>query len=243
VAVDVAKHDSATGPFTKAVIDADQLDRILGAERYFNESAERTSLPGVSTGLAWTAAGGDLLFIEATRMGGKGSLILTGQLGDVMKESASAAMSWIRSKAVDLGVAGSIEENFLERSDIHLHFPAGAIPKDGPSAGVTITTAIVSLLTGRHVRNDTAMSGEITLRGHVLPVGGIKEKVLAAHRGGIRRVILPARNEKDLRDIPQSVRNEMEFIFAKTVDTVLQNALEGGFEFKLTSGKQPAAEA
>jgi ATP-dependent Lon protease len=197
----------------------------------------------VSTGLAWTAAGGDLLFIEATRMGGKGSLILTGQLGDVMKESAQAAMSWIRSKAVDLGIAKTAEEHFLDKSDLHIHFPAGAIPKDGPSAGVTITTAIVSLLLGRNVRADTAMSGEITLRGHVLPVGGIKEKVLAAHRGGIRRVILPARNEKDLQDIPKNVREEMEFIFAKTVDTVLENALEGGFQMKVQAATQPAAQA
>ena len=176
-------------------------------------------------------------------MGGKGSLTLTGQLGDVMKESAQAAMSWIRSKAVDLGLAASLDEHFLDKNDLHIHFPAGAIPKDGPSAGVTITTALVSLLTGRNVRADTAMSGEVTLRGHVLPVGGIKEKVLAAHRGGIRRVILPARNEKDLADIPPVVRDEMEFIFAKTVDTVLSNALEGGFTFKLSAGGVPVAEA
>ena len=243
VAVEVAKHESDE-PFTKIVVDAERLEKILGPEKYYNESAERTSLPGVSTGLAWTAAGGDLLFIEATRMGGKGSMILTGQLGDVMKESAQAAMSWIRSKAVDLGVAKNLEEHFLEKSDLHIHFPAGAIPKDGPSAGVTITTAIVSLLSGRHVRADTAMTGEVTLRGHVLPVGGIKEKVLAAHRGGVKRVILPARNEKDLQDIPKNVRDEMEFIFAKTVDTVLENALEGGFEMKTTSPvTQPAGEA
>lgn len=243
VAVEVARHNSSEGAFEKVVVDEEQLDKILGAERYFNETAERTSLPGVSTGLAWTAAGGDLLFIEATRMGGKGSLTLTGQLGDVMKESAQAAMSWIRSKSVDLGLAKSIEEHFLEKTDLHIHFPAGAIPKDGPSAGVTITTALVSLLTGRHVRADTAMTGEVTLRGHVLAVGGIKEKVLAAHRGGIRRVILPARNEKDLVDIPKNVRDEMEFIFAKTVDTVLANALEGGFEFTLSSNGSRPVEA
>ena len=243
IAVDVALTNTTEKAFDKVVVDVDSLDKILGAERYFNETAERTSLPGVATGLAWTAAGGDLLFIEATRMGGKGSLTLTGQLGDVMKESAQAAMSWIRSKAVDLGLAGSLDEHFLDKNDLHIHFPAGAIPKDGPSAGVTITTALVSLLTGRNVRADTAMSGEVTLRGHVLPVGGIKEKVLAAHRGGIRRVILPARNEKDLADIPPAVRDEMEFIFAKTVDTVLSNALEGGFSFKLSPGGVPVAEA
>lgn len=244
VAVDVAKHDESAGAFNRVTVDVSKLDDILGAERYFNETAERTSVPGVATGLAWTAAGGDLLFIEATRMGGKGSLILTGQLGDVMKESAQAAMSWIRSRAPDLGIAKDLEEHFLDKSDIHLHFPAGAIPKDGPSAGVTITTAIVSLLTGKNVRADTAMSGEITLRGHVLPVGGIKEKVLAAHRGGARRVILPARNEKDLRDIPKNVREEMEFIFAKTVDTVLENALEGGFHFRMTGDATvPRADA
>jgi ATP-dependent Lon protease len=244
VAVDVARHDATAGEFNRVVVDVSKLDDILGAERYFNETAERTSVPGVATGLAWTAAGGDLLFIEATKMGGKGSLILTGQLGDVMKESAQAAMSWIRSRAVDLGIATDLEHHFLDKSDLHLHFPAGAIPKDGPSAGVTITTAIVSLLTGKNVRSDTAMSGEITLRGHVLPVGGIKEKVLAAHRGGARRVILPARNEKDLRDIPKNVREEMEFIFAKTIDTVLENAIEGGFHFRMGDGTTvPQADA
>lgn len=239
IAVEVANHDPKKGPFEKIVVDAERLEKILGPEKYFNESAERTSLPGVATGLAWTAAGGDLLFIEATRMGGKGSMILTGQLGDVMKESAQAAMSWIRSKAVDLGVAKNLDEHFLDKSDLHIHFPAGAIPKDGPSAGVTITTAIVSLLSGRNVRADTAMTGEVTLRGHVLPVGGIKEKVLAAHRGGVKRVIMPARNEKDLADIPQNVRDEMEFIFAKTVDVVLENALEGGFVMKPVPHSQP----
>ena len=243
VAVEVAKHDADKGAFDKVVVTAEKLGEILGPEKFFNETAERTSVAGVATGLAWTAAGGDLLFIEATRMGGKGSMILTGQLGDVMKESAQAAMSWIRSKATELGIAKSIDEHFLERSDLHIHFPAGAIPKDGPSAGVTITTALVSLLTGKHVRADTAMTGEITLRGHVLPVGGIKEKVLAAHRGGIRRVLLPARNEKDLQDIPKNVREEMEFIFAKAIDTVLENALEGGFPMKTSVATQPAAQA
>jgi ATP-dependent Lon protease len=184
-----------------------------------------------------------LLFIEATRMGGKGSMILTGQLGDVMKESAQAAMSWIRSKAHEMGISKSVDEHFLEKTDLHLHFPAGAIPKDGPSAGVTITTALVSLLTARCVRADTAMTGEVTLRGLVLPVGGIKEKVLAAHRGGIRRIIMPARCEKDLVDIPKNVRDEIEFLFAKRVDEVLEWALEGGYPGKPSVGTQPAAQA
>ncbi|MCC7071793.1 MAG: endopeptidase La [Deltaproteobacteria bacterium] len=248
VAVDVANFMPATKAgdekpaFTKVVVDEERLAKMLGPEKFYNEVAERTSVPGVATGLAWTAAGGDLLFIEATRMGGKGSMILTGQLGDVMKESAQAAMSWIRSKATDLGVAKSLDEHFLEKTDLHLHFPAGAIPKDGPSAGVTITTALVSLLTGRCVRHDTAMTGEVTLRGLVLPVGGIKEKVLAAHRGGIKRIIMPARNEKDLVDIPKNVRDEMSFLFAKSVDQVLDWVLEGGYPGKSVA-TQAAAQA
>ena len=243
VAVDVASHKPTDPPFEQIVITEDRLEKILGPEKFYNETAERTAVPGVATGLAWTAAGGDLLFIEATRMGGKGSMILTGQLGDVMKESAQAAMSWIRSKAQEIGVAKNADEHFLEKSDLHLHFPAGGIPKDGPSAGVTITTAIVSLLTGRHVRADTAMTGEVTLRGLVLPVGGIKEKVLAAHRGGIKRIIMPVRNEKDLSDIPKNVRDEITFIFAKRVDEVLDAALEGGYPGKQSGVTQAPAQA
>jgi ATP-dependent Lon protease len=243
IAVEVASHKAESGPFAKVVVTEEKLAKILGPEKYYNEVAERTSVPGVATGLAWTAAGGDLLFIEATRMGGKGSMILTGQLGDVMKESAQAAMSWIRSKSMDLGIAKSVDEHFLEKTDLHIHFPAGAIPKDGPSAGVTITTALVSLLTGRCARHDTAMTGEVTLRGLVLPVGGIKEKVLAAHRGGIKRIIMPARNEKDLQDIPPNVRDEIQFIFAKKVDEVLEATLEGGFPGKASATTQPAAQA
>ncbi|MES2503531.1 MAG: endopeptidase La [Myxococcota bacterium] len=205
----------------KQVITGEKLEKILGAEKYYNEIAERTSVPGVATGLAWTAAGGDLLFIEASRMGGKGSLILTGQLGDVMKESAQTALSWIRSHAMDFGLAGKIDEHFLEKTDVHVHFPAGAIPKDGPSAGVTIITALISLLTGRKTRSDTAMTGEVTLRGLVLPVGGIKEKVLAAHRAGIKNIIMPARCEKDLVDIPANVKSDIKFIFVKKVEEVL----------------------
>jgi ATP-dependent Lon protease len=216
------------------VVTPDMLVKMLGPEKFYKEIAERTAIPGVATGLAWTAAGGDLLFIEATRMGGKGSLILTGQLGDVMKESAQTALSWIRSRALDFGLAEKLDQHFLEKTDIHVHFPAGAIPKDGPSAGVTIITALVSLLTGRRTRSDTAMTGEVTLRGLVLPVGGIKEKVLAAHRAGIKNIILPARNEKDLLDIPANVKEEIHFIFAKIVDDVLEAGLEEGHPAKKT---------
>ena len=171
----------------------------------------------MATGLAWTPVGGDILFIEATKMNGKGQLVLTGQLGDVMKESAQAALSFIRSRAKWLG----LEENFLEKTDIHVHIPAGAIPKDGPSAGVTMFVAMASLLTGKPIRNDVAMTGEITLRGLVLPVGGIKEKFLAAHRAGIKRVILPERNRKDVIEIPEQPRNEIEILFVKRMDELL----------------------
>jgi ATP-dependent Lon protease len=187
-----------------------------------SEVAERTAEPGVATGLAWTPVGGDILFIEATKMPGKGSLVLTGQLGDVMKESAQAALSFVRAKAKWLG----IEENFLDKTDIHVHIPAGAIPKDGPSAGVTMFTALASMLTGKPIRNDVAMTGEITLRGNVLPVGGIKEKMLAAHRAGIRTVLVPARNAADLEDVPRNIRDEMTIHLVKRVDEVLPLVLE-----------------
>ena len=175
----------------------------------------------MATGLAWTPTGGDIIFFEATRMPGSKGFTLTGQLGDVMKESAQAALSWVRSRAKDYG----IDDEFFAKSDIHLHIPAGATPKDGPSAGVTMATALVSLLTGRPVRKDLAMTGEITLRGQVLPVGGIKEKVLAASRNGLSTVILPKRNEADLEDVPENVRSEMNFIFAERVDDVVNAAL------------------
>ncbi len=220
VAVEVASGKVVPG--SKRVVDEKDLADMLGPEKFWNETAERTELAGVATGLAWTAAGGDILFIEATRMTGKGSLTLTGQLGDVMKESAQAALSYLRSKAEQLGIPA----NFLEKTDLHIHFPAGSIPKDGPSAGVTILTALVSLLTGIRVRSDVAMTGEVTLRGLVLPVGGIKEKVLAAHRAGIKRVIMPARCEKDLIDVPEQARKELEFVFATHMDDVLAAALE-----------------
>ncbi len=202
-------------------ITPEMLKKYLGVPKYFSEVAERTIEAGVATGLAWTAAGGDIIFIESTRMSGKKGLTLTGSLGDVMKESAQAALSYIRSRAERLG----IEPDFFEKSDIHIHVPAGAIPKDGPSAGVTIAASLSSLLTGRPVRNDVAMTGEITLRGKVLPVGGIKEKVLAARRAGITTVILPRRNESDLEDIAPEVLGEIETIFVDTVDDVLKYVL------------------
>jgi ATP-dependent Lon protease len=177
--------------------------------------------PGVAMGLAWTPTGGDLLFIEATAMKGKKGLTLTGQLGDVMKESATAALSFIRANAKKLGV----DEDFFDEHDIHVHVPAGAIPKDGPSAGVTMLTALVSLLKQKTIRKDLAMTGEITLRGQVLPVGGIKEKVLAAHRAGIKTILLPKWNEKDLVDIPQKVRDDIEFHFMEKMIDVLKIAI------------------
>ncbi len=211
----------AEGSTAKFEVEAKDVPEYLGPQKYQSEVAERTAEPGVATGLAWTPVGGDILFIEATRMPGKGSMVLTGQLGDVMKESAQAALSFVRTNARRLG----IEENFLEKQDIHVHIPAGAIPKDGPSAGVTMFTALASMLTGKPVRNDVAMTGEITLRGNVLPVGGIKEKLLAAHRAGIKRVILPERNEKDMVDVPEQARKEMEFFFVKKMDELLPLAL------------------
>ena len=211
----------AEGSTEKFVVKKEDVAEYLGPEKYISEVAERTAEPGVATGLAWTPVGGDILFIEATRMPGKGSMVLTGQLGDVMKESAQAALSFVRTNARWLG----IEENFLEKQDIHVHIPAGSIPKDGPSAGVTMFTALASMLTGKPVRSDVAMTGEITLRGNVLPVGGIKEKMLAAHRAGIKRVILPYRNEKDLIDVPEQAKNEMEFFFVKKMDELLPLAL------------------
>ncbi len=203
-------------------ITREDLLPILGAPKFENEVAMRTSIPGVATGLAWTPVGGDILFIEATRVPGSGRLILTGQLGDVMKESAQAALSIVKNRAVALG----IDPARFEKSDIHVHVPAGAIPKDGPSAGVAMFMALTSLMTDRTIRNDTAMTGEISLRGLVLPVGGIKEKVVAAHSAGIRRVMLPARNKRDYDDIPEIARKEMEFIWLDRVEQAVEAALE-----------------
>jgi ATP-dependent Lon protease len=205
-------------------ITPDILQRFLGPPKFFSEAAERTQEPGVATGLAWTPNGGDILFIESTRMNGQKGVTITGSLGDVMKESAQAALSYVRSRAGQLGIA----PDFFEKSDIHIHVPAGAIPKDGPSAGVTIAASLASLLSSRPVRSDIAMTGEITLRGKVLPVGGIKEKVLAARRAGLKAVILPRRNERDLDDIPEQARKEMQFVFVDTVDEVLSHALRDG---------------
>jgi ATP-dependent Lon protease len=202
-------------------ITTTRIEEFLGPAKYISEVAERTAEPGVATGLAWTPVGGDILFIEATKMNGKGQLVLTGQLGDVMKESAQAALSFIRSRARWLG----LDDNFLEKIDLHVHIPAGAIPKDGPSAGVTMFVAMASLLTGKPIRSDVAMTGEITLRGLVLPVGGIKEKFLAAHRAGIKRVVLPERNRKDVSEIPEQPRNEIEIIYVKRMDELLQHVL------------------
>jgi ATP-dependent Lon protease len=212
----------AEGDTAPARITPDSVTSFLGAPRFeFEELEERTRVPGVVTGLAWTPAGGDILFVEATRMPGRHTLTLTGQLGDVMKESAQTALAWVRSHAGELGLA----PDFWDRSDIHVHVPAGAIPKDGPSAGVTMTTALVSLLTERPVRPALAMTGEVSLSGRVLPVGGIKEKVLAAHRAGVRTVILPRRNEKSLvEDVPMAVREAMTFHLADSISEVLEAA-------------------
>jgi ATP-dependent Lon protease len=211
----------ASGAVDRVRIDVADVEKILGTPRFDNEVAMRVSLPGVATGLAWTPVGGDILFIEAARTPGAGRLILTGQLGEVMKESAQAALSLVKANAVAFGV----DPASFEKSDIHIHVPAGAIPKDGPSAGVAMYTALVSLLTQRTVRNDLAMTGEISLRGLVLPIGGLKEKTVAAARAGIRTVLLPARNRKDLEDIPASVRAIVEFHFVEHVDDVVRLAL------------------
>jgi ATP-dependent Lon protease len=212
----------AAGRATGVALDVAEVTTILGAARYESDVALRTSVPGVATGLAWTPAGGDILFIESSRVKGSGKLILTGQLGDVMKESAQAAVTLVKSQADRLG----IDPSQLDNVDLHIHVPAGAIPKDGPSAGVAMATSLASLLTRRTVRADVAMTGEISLRGVVLPVGGIKEKCVAASRAGIRTVILPARNRRDLEDIPESVRKRLEFVWAEKIDDVLSRALE-----------------
>ncbi|MEJ2209020.1 MAG: magnesium chelatase domain-containing protein, partial [Anaerolineae bacterium] len=205
-------------------VEADDVVDYLGKPRYYFEAADRTEIPGVATGLVWTPSGGDITFIEATLMRGKNRLTLTGKLGDVMKESAQAAVSYVRSKAEDL----HIDQNVFDESDLHIHVPAGAVPKDGPSAGVTIATALVSLFTGRPIRADVAMTGEITLRGQVLPVGGIKQKVLAAGRVGIGTVILPERNKADLEEVPEEIREKIQFVFADRVDDVFKVALSDG---------------
>jgi ATP-dependent Lon protease len=213
--------DVAEGKVTeKVVVEPARVRESLGKRRFFDESAERIDRPGVATGLTWTPAGGEIVFVEAAVVPGKGELHLTGQLGEVMKESAAAALSYLKSRAGEFG----INPELFEKRDIHVHLPAGAQPKEGPSAGVTVLTAIASILSGRVVRDDMAMTGEITLRGKVLPVGGIKEKILAAHRAGIRRVLVPARNEADLEDIPSELREEMEILLVESIDEVLKEA-------------------
>jgi ATP-dependent Lon protease len=203
------------------VVNPDDVQTWLGRARFHSEVAERTSVPGVATGLAVTGAGGDVLFVEATGMAGDSGLTITGQLGDVMKESAQIALSYVRSHAPALNVPADA----FEKRRFHVHVPAGAIPKDGPSAGVTMTTALVSLLTDRAVRPEVGMTGEITLQGKVLPIGGVKQKVLAAHRAGLTEVILPARNGPDLDDVPEAVREQMTFHLASDISEVLAHAL------------------
>jgi ATP-dependent Lon protease len=203
------------------VVDADKVEEILGIPRYAVEEAEMIPEIGVVTGLAWTATGGDLMVIEALRMPGSGRLTVTGQLGDVMRESVDAAFSYVRSRAESIGIAEDVFKEF----DVHVHLPAGAIPKDGPSAGITLTLAIASALSQRPVRRDLAMTGEVTLRGKVLEIGGVKEKVLAAYRAGLRHLIMPASNEKDLRDVPDEVKKQITFTFVATMDEVLRLAL------------------
>ena len=219
--VEVKGTNAAAAEAAPKIVVKDDLHKYLGVVKYFSDVKERTRRTGVATGLAWTAVGGDILFIEATKMRGKGALMLTGSLGDVMKESAHAALSYIRSKAKFY----EIDEESFDKFDLHVHVPAGAIPKDGPSAGVTMFTALMSLLTDRTVANDIAMTGEITLRGLVLPIGGVKEKALAAKRAGINKVILPEKNQKDLEEIPQHVRDSMQFFFVKEMDDVIKLAL------------------
>jgi ATP-dependent Lon protease len=211
----------AEGKSTRVVITMADLQSILGPKRYEPETAMRTSVPGVATGLAWTPAGGDILFVEATSVPGRGNLILTGQLGDVMKESAQAALTLVKSRAAEFG----IDTKKLQKADVHIHVPAGAIPKDGPSAGVAMFMALTSLLTGRTIRSDTAMTGEISLRGLVLPIGGVKEKVLAAIQAGIATVMLPARNNKDIEDVPEKARKQVRFVWLERVDEAIEAAL------------------
>jgi ATP-dependent Lon protease len=213
--------DIVEGKTGKVVVDRDRVSKILGPRKFDPELASRTSVPGVATGMAYTPFGGEILFIEATRMPGKGNITLTGQIGDVMKESATAAYSLIRSRATTLG----IDPRLLAESDFHIHVPAGAVPKDGPSAGVAMFTALASLMLNRPVHHDVAMTGEITLRGLVLPIGGLKEKTLAAKRAGIRRVIVPKRNEKDMVDIPPEVKKTLKFRFVENIDEVMKYAL------------------
>ena len=211
----------AEGRKTTIHVTPSEVAKYLGPPRFLPEEEREKDEVGVATGLAWTETGGDILYIEATTMKGKGGLTLTGHLGEVMKESAQAALSYVRSRAPKLG----IKEDTFGKTDIHIHVPAGAIPKDGPSAGVTMATALTSALTGRPVSKDVAMTGEVTLRGRVLPIGGLKEKTLAARRAGLKKVIIPKRNAKDLEDIPKIVKKSLQFVYADHMDEVLDEAL------------------
>uniref|UniRef100_UPI0037E8E62F lon protease homolog 2, peroxisomal n=1 Tax=Semicossyphus pulcher TaxID=241346 RepID=UPI0037E8E62F len=234
------QRDKAAPPEMPIVIDHIALKDILGPPLFEMEVSERLTLPGVALGLAWTPLGGEIMFVEASRTEGEGQLTLTGQLGDVMKESAHLAISWLRANAKTYQLTNMVGgPDPLEGTDIHLHFPAGAVTKDGPSAGVTIVTCLASLFSGRLVRSDVAMTGEITLRGLVLPVGGIKDKVLAAHRAGVKRVILPKRNEKDLEELPANVRADLDFVMAGNLDEVLNAAFDGGFPGTTSTCTQP----
>ncbi len=228
----------AEGSATKVTVDSDAVKEYLGRPKFFytEEVEERTSVAGVATALAWTPVGGDVMFIEATHMPGGRGFQITGQLGEVMQESARAALSYVRSKSAEYG----LPDDFFSKHDIHLHIPAGSQPKDGPSAGVTMATALVSLISGKPVRHDVGMTGEITLRGQVLPIGGVKEKVLAAHRAGLKTVILPRRNETDLDDVPEEIRKQIKFIFADRVDEVVNAALSPALNGKKKAGKKPA---
>jgi ATP-dependent Lon protease len=216
--------ESANGKPGRTAISERRARELLGRQPFFSETRRRTRAPGVATGLAWTPAGGDVLFIEATAYDGEGKLTITGQLGDVMRESAQAALSYVRSHLGELAPGVALE--WFTDHDIHIHIPAGATPKDGPSAGITMATALVSLITGRAVRDEVAMTGEITLTGQVLPIGGLKEKALAAQRSGVSTVIAPALNERDVEDIPQHLRNDLEFVWVEEIGEVLAVALE-----------------
>ncbi|MDP8989131.1 MAG: endopeptidase La, partial [Acidobacteriota bacterium] len=237
-----AQADKATKkketPFVKVTITPEKVNQLLGPQKFRETQSDKKNEVGATVGLAWTEVGGSILTTEAAIMEGRGKLTLTGKLGDVMQESAQAAMSYVRSRAGALG----LPRDFYRHLDIHLHVPEGAIPKDGPSAGITIATSIMSALTSIPVRADVAMTGEITVRGRVLPIGGLKEKLLAAHRQGIREAILPQDNERDLPDIPENIRNDMKLHFVTSMDQVLRLALESELEMAPISAMQTAAE-
>jgi ATP-dependent Lon protease len=222
----IARETAERKPKGKQTVSAKRVRELLGRRRFFSESRRRTKDPGVATGLAWTPVGGEVLFIEATAMPGSGKLTITGQLGEVMKESAQAALSWVRGHERRLNP--ELSDDWFAEHDIHIHVPAGAVPKDGPSAGVAMATALASLVKGEPVAADVAMTGEITLTGQVLPVGGLKEKSLAAQRAGIKRVVVPDRNEGEILEIPEHERGELEFVYADRIEKVLEAALDGG---------------